>query len=616
VLDLAGVQLPFPLSFAGCDFAAAPLLEGAELHSLALTGCRRLPGLLANGLRVRRDLDLSASVISGGHTTSASTSKRAAIWLCESQIGGRLLCVDTVINADGERALQADRMQVGGTVRLLHGFAAVGELRLIGAQIDGSLDLTGASIDHPEGLALDLGDATIGGSVFLIDDQDGRRPVIRGRIDLGSARISGQLLIRNATLEGSLTAPTGGAYTRAREGGTAISGPRLAVGGEVAFEGSCQVRGGLDLSLSELSGLSIQGSCTLRAPGRNALDLTNAELRSSLILHPGATVQGTVRLTGARIHGNVTMEATALSAPAGRSLLAARGVTVDGDVQLRDLRALGGLLNLRGAMLGSVLDLPAAYLDYPDGQALTLHQATVKGSVRLVDGFRSRGLVQLNRATIEGRLDCRGGSFECLHPSQDNLGGHAIEATSATIRGGMYLGWDTITPSVDFTNTTTTILADDPAHWPERFTVSGLTYDRFEEPFPTRPSQSWDRHLRCAWLARQASYDSGPYEQAAPVFRQHGYLTQAEEILIEQRTQARHAGRAHRSPLRQALDALYGWTVGYGYRPGRVLWLLVLPYARPTLEATSIQQPAASSPSIRRRLVLPNRSRTNQPRQR
>ena len=140
------------------------------------------------------------------------------------------------------------------------------------------------------------------------------------------------------------------------------------------------------------------------------------------------------RLTGARIHGNVTMEATALSAPAGRSLLAARGVTVDGDVQLRDLHARGGHLNFRSAMLGSVLDLPAAYLDCPDGQAFTLHQATVNGSVRLVDGFRSRGLVQLNRATIEGRLDCRGGSFECLRPSQDNLGGHAIEATSATIR--------------------------------------------------------------------------------------------------------------------------------------------------------------------------------------
>ena len=592
VVDLAGVRVPFPLSFEACVFEAAPILDGAELLSMALTGCGRLPGLLANGLTVRRDLDLSRSLITGGHFTSASTSKRAAIWLCESQIGGRLLCVDTVIRADGERAMQADRIRVGGTIRLLHRFTAFGELRLLGAQVDGSLDLTGASIQRPDGLALDLGDAAIGGSVFVIDDQAGRHPVINGRVDMGSARISGQLLIRNATLDGSLTAPVGGGYTRLREGGTAVSAPRLFVGGEVAFEGSCQVRGGLDLSLSELSGLSIQGSCVLKAPNHTALNLTNAELRSSLLLDRGATVQGTVRLTGARIHGNLSMQETALSSPEGRSVLAGQGLAVDGDVELQGLQADGGGLRFRSATLGSVLDLAGAHLAYPNGQALTLHQAIVKGSVRLVDGFRSSGLIMLNRSMIEGRLDCRGGSFESRHASQDNLGGHALEATSATIRGGMYLGWDKITPSVDFTNTTTTILADDPSHWPERFIVSGLTYERFEEPLQAGSNQPWDRHLRCVWLARQTSYDSGPYEQAARVFRQHGYITQAEEVLIEQRTQARRAGRAHRSHLRQALDALYGWTVGYGYRPGRVLWLLVLLLV---LVTASLEIPAANA---------------------
>jgi hypothetical protein len=98
--------------------------------------------------------------------TSASTCKRAAIWLCEAEVGGRLLCIDTVIHAHGERALQADRIHVGGTVRLLHHFTAVGELRLLGAQIDGSLDLTGARIECSDGPAVDLGDAVIGGSVF------------------------------------------------------------------------------------------------------------------------------------------------------------------------------------------------------------------------------------------------------------------------------------------------------------------------------------------------------------------------------------------------------------------------------------------------------------------
>ena len=49
--------------------------------------------------------------------------------------------------------------------------------------------------------------------MFLVDDAAGRRPVIRGRIDLGSARISGRLLIRNATVEARADVPAGGIYT-------------------------------------------------------------------------------------------------------------------------------------------------------------------------------------------------------------------------------------------------------------------------------------------------------------------------------------------------------------------------------------------------------------------
>ena len=121
-LDLAGLPVPFPLRFEGCEFDSAPVVEGAELFELSLTGCPRLPGLLGNGLRLRRDLDLSRSRVAGAHWTSASTSRRAAIWLCESEIGGRLLCVGATVDGHGDRAIQADRLRVGGAVRLIHQF--------------------------------------------------------------------------------------------------------------------------------------------------------------------------------------------------------------------------------------------------------------------------------------------------------------------------------------------------------------------------------------------------------------------------------------------------------------------------------------------------------------
>src|SRR5262249_51957307 len=234
--------------------------------------------MLANGLRVRRDLDLSRSVVTGAHVASASTSKRSAIWLCESDVGGRLLCVDTTILADGERSLQADRMHVGGTVRLLHRFTSRGEVRLIGAQIDGSLDLNGAHIRSRSGVALDLTGAVVSGSLYLIGRAPDRRLVMEGRIDMGSIRISGQLVIREAKLTGSSAGAADSAYSRARSGTLAVSAARMSVGAEARLEGRCQISGGLDLSMSEMSSLTIGKACSLRRIDGPAVGLTNPGL--------------------------------------------------------------------------------------------------------------------------------------------------------------------------------------------------------------------------------------------------------------------------------------------------------------------------------------------------
>jgi len=543
--------------------------------------CALLPGLLANGVRIRRDLDLSGTRLSGAHQISASTSKRATVWLCESDIGGRLLCVDTVIDTDGERSIQADRMHTGGAIRLIHQFEASGEVRLIGARIGGSLDLTGAEIEPALAaeLALDLAESVVEGSVFLIADASGRGPAIRGRIDMGGARITGQLLLRNACLEARGAVPTGSsAYSRLSAAGTALSAPRLSVGAEVTLEDSCQVNGGIDLSTSELGSLSISHGCSLLAPGRTALDLTNAALQSTFVIGDQVSVQGTVRLSGARVHGNVCLQGAILSAPEDESLIAAQGVTVDGEVQLQELVATGGDLGFRAATIGSVIDAADARLHNGSGYTLNLHQANVRGSVRLVGCFESTGVVVLNRATIEGRLVCTQGSFDCPAPSERNQHGHAIEAISATIRGGMDLGWNGApTPSVDFTNARTSFLADDPAAWPPAIAVSGFTYDRFEQPQGRSLGRAvWDHAARSAWLERQVPYDASPYEQAARVFRQHGYTDGAKAMLIAQRRRARRYLSGRWSVPRRMIDAAYSTTVGYGYRPGRVLWLLAL----------------------------------------
>ncbi len=587
-LDLAGLAVPFPLRFDGCEFDSPVLVEGAELFELSLTGCPRLPGLLGNGLRLRRDLDLSRSRIAGAHWTSASTSQRAAVWLCESEIGGRLICLDATIDAQGDRAIQADRIAVGGAVRLIHRFSARGEIRLIGARIGGSVNITGAQVEASDGPAIDLGGAAVAGNVFVIEDPAGRRPVIRGRFDMGSARIAGRFVIRNATLQARSDGPAASIYARSTAMATVISAARLSVGADVTLAGRCEVTGLIDLSMGDISGLSIGGDCVLRSPGRTALDLTSAEIRGTLRLHRDAVIEGTLRLESTVIRGILGLHGR-LSRPENKSLVGGSAMTVDGDVYLDGLRTAGGRVNFRSATLGSLFANDCE-LRNPGAYSLSLNQATVRGSVRLLDGFSSTGLVVLSRSLIEGRLQLAG-SFACPGPTPANEHGHAIEAISATVRGGIDLGWKTVSPSVDFTDATTTFLADDPATWPERFAIAGLTYERFENPQGTKLRKVWDQSARSAWLGRQAEFESGPYEQAAKVFREHGYTSEAEQILIAQR---RHAGRVSRSSVmwpRRVADAVYA-TIGYGYRPSRVLWALAVLLV---LVIVSLEVPAAQA---------------------
>ena len=144
------------------------------------------------------------------------------------------------------------------------------------------------------------------------------------------------------------------------------------------------------------------------------------------------------------------------------------------------------------------------------------------------------------------------------------------------MRGSVDLGWTAVSPSVDFTDLTTSSLADDPATWPERFTIAGMTYDRLERPQGAPPGPAWDQAARIRWLRRQAAFDSGPYEQAAKVFRQHGYAREAEQILIARSKHARagqrgrpRGGRGARStrPTRSSATAT-GRSASCGCWPG------------------------------------------------
>jgi hypothetical protein len=334
VLDLRAAAVGVPLHFVACTFSDALRLDGADLHELVITdgrqgrdtdtsfGSSELPGLLANGVRVRRDLVLSGSVITGAHATSASLTRTSAVWLTEAEIGGRFLAVGTTIRASGDRALQADRTRVAGDVRLVQGFSATGEIRLLAMQLGGSLDLTASSLMPHDGRALDLAEAVVGGSVFILDDPDLRiRPRIRGRVEMGRATIHGQLFVRNADLEAPMVGVGRHDYNSEELDSRAfLLAPRLTVHGGFVVESETVIRGGLLLHGADLKGGFRMDSGILWNASDVAVDLSQANLGSALSMR-GALIEGTANLSNARIGGPLDLRDAQFNHPRERRCL-------------------------------------------------------------------------------------------------------------------------------------------------------------------------------------------------------------------------------------------------------------------------------------------------------
>ena len=149
------------------------------------------------------------------------------------------------------------------------------------------------------------------------------------RRDLNLCRI----IVRDATVTAADRSP-GMNYADHGVRGSAIGASRLSVGSDLLFEGACRLDGRVDLALATLGRLTVGPECPFDAHGNTALDLTNAALASRLGFAPGVDMRGTLRLTGATVHGTLTLEGLHLSDPSGRSCLAAQSTTIYGDVEL------------------------------------------------------------------------------------------------------------------------------------------------------------------------------------------------------------------------------------------------------------------------------------------
>jgi hypothetical protein len=290
-LDLSGCGVGFPIQFNDCEFVEPLLIEGSDLDLLAVVGTAvngqdrmrsSVPGILGNGLRVRRDLVLSRTLITGTHETTSSVGRTAAVWLTESEVGGRIIAVGAVIDTPSDRAIQADRCRVTGDIRLIQGFRATAEIRLIGAQLGGSLDLAGCQLKSRKGRALDLAEATLGGSLFITDSPR-HAPTIEGRLEMGRASINGRVLIRRAILKAP-PAGEGRHLYNAKDPAERLAVVAQGVGirGDLSLEEKSCVVGGMTFAGAKIDGGLLMDGAEIRNSHDVALDLTHARIGSKI----------------------------------------------------------------------------------------------------------------------------------------------------------------------------------------------------------------------------------------------------------------------------------------------------------------------------------------------
>jgi hypothetical protein len=197
-----------------------------------------------------------------------------------------------------------------------------------------------------------------------------------------------------------------------------------------------------------------------RGAGWDASRTIRAALLAQLLTRdqPGAdTPCRAVKLRGARITGQLDLEAAALTCPlllgdcyigepvsfreaAASSIrmpgchlpaLTAEQLRTTGSLELNDGFTTHGEVRLRGARIGGQLDLSGARLANPGGRALVADGLTAEQGMFCCDGFTAEGEVRLHGTHIGGPLELNGAHLA-------NPGGESLIADGLTVEQDMY----------------------------------------------------------------------------------------------------------------------------------------------------------------------------------
>lgn len=520
-----------------------------------------------------------------------------AVRFVGARIGGGLYCEGASMSREGGIALSFENSIIAGPVLLGDGFKSVGEVRLVSANIGGVLSCDGGEFHNPSGQAVSLELSTISGSVYLRNtiitgglrftganvggnieltgaklmtesgrSINGERAIIAGSLFLKFGFESqGQIRLNNAKIGGSLECDEGSfkAVTEA-----AIALELVQVSGSAFFR-NMSIAGGVRMHGCKIGGnFECIGSSFVNESGQ-CLNTERALISGHVFLRNGFRAAGEVRLAGASIEGDLDCAGGRFENTAGPCMLC-HGVAVSGNVYLRDGFSAKGTVNFAGATVARSIECTGGLFDGAGADALVLNRSIISGSVMLKEGFHARGAVRMQNVAVTGDLDCHSASF-------DNPGGEALICVRSRIEGGLFFrSMALLAGKVDLSSTRVGTLHDDQQAWAgaaSRLVLDGFIYGRLSGISPTSAKS------RVAWLSLQPRTDLNeefrpqPWEQLSMVLRTMGHADDARLVALAKHGQMRKAGRYVGGS--RLWDFLYGALVGYGYRPRRLMSVML-----------------------------------------
>lgn len=455
--------------------------------------------------------------------------------------------------------LEAAEARIDGNLIMAHGFTASDEVNLVGARIAGALHCDGGSFQNPGGLALCANRIHVTGGVYLRT----------GFTATGEVHLSG-----GATVGGSVEC-SGGIFSN--PAGVALSANGINVAGSVFLRNEFTATGEVRLDGSTIGGVLSCNRASFSNPDGTALNLDNARISSGVFLRNGFVANGKVELGAATVGGLLDCSNGTFRNPGATALYAARA-RIGNSVFLRACE-VDGEVRFVGAVVDGEMDCRGASFHNPDGRTLRMDSAQLAGLLNL-SAIRSMGEIRLVRSSIGGLLDCDDSELS-------NPDGTALDAAWSRIGGYVRFGGDLqVQGRVSFRQAETGGLADLVSAWPERIVVAGFHYSQLTGRAEDR---TWEARAR--WLRKQDRPRPDAYAYLAEVYRSVGDEHSARKIMMERHNTLLRPPEHWVIPppygaFRLAAASVWRWgsllrrwilrvTIGHGYEPWRVLYLVV-----------------------------------------